>query len=73
MTYSQFISNPYRKNPLYNEAMQTIKVNKLKYVSDPNKVIKSQVTGIFLLRHHIGINNAIHRVRVFNLCKKICC
>lgn len=56
MTVKSIVTNEHRLNPLFHQAIQTIKVNNLKGVSDPKKIISKQVGGIFYLRHQIGLS-----------------
>lgn len=71
MTAKSIVTNEHRYNPLFHQAIQTIKINNLKGVSDPKSIISKQVGGIFYLRHQIGLSNALYRIKVFNLCKKM--
>ncbi|MGV6830270.1 MAG: hypothetical protein ACWA5P_01750 [bacterium] len=71
MTANALVNNRHRFHPLFSEANETIKVNKLKGSTSYKSKIESQIQGIFLLRHQIGLDNALRRVRVFKLCKRM--
>lgn len=70
MNTQKLVNNPFRHNPNFKQARETIKVNRLGKTNYCT-TIRSQVKGLFLLRHSIGLNNAISRLKTFKLCKKM--
>lgn len=71
MTVHKIVNAPFRYVPNRNRAEELIKVNKLRSKANYQEQIFKQVNGIYLLRHQIGLNNALSRVQDFKLCKKI--